>query len=177
MFPKAHAAAYVMMSFRIAYFKVYYPEAFYSTYFTIKANDFDASLALKGKESVRSRIKQLESTFNEITSKEKNQLTVLEVVLEMYSRGFTFKNIDLYQSDSDKFIITEKGILPPLKSLDGLGENVARKIVEERDISKFISVEDLVSRAGVNKTVVEVLESHCCLDGLPTSNQVSLFNI
>ena len=177
MFPKAHAAAYVMMSFRIAYFKVYYPEAFYSTYFTIKANDFDAGLALKGKKYVKERIKELESTFNEITTKEKNQLTVLEVVLEMYSRGLTFKNIDLYKSDSDKFIITEDGILPPLKSLDGLGENVARNIVQEREISKFISIEDLVSRAKVNKTVLEVLESHGCLDDLPASNQVSLFNI
>lgn len=177
MFPKAHAAAYVMMSFRIAYFKVYYPEAFYATYFTIKANDFDAGLVIKGKEQVENRIKELESLSNDMTTKEKNQLTVLEVVLEMYCRGYKFVNVDLYKSDSDKFIITDDGILPPLKSLEGLGENVAKKIVQERQISKFISIEDLVSRAGVNKTVLEVLTHHGCLKGLPASNQVSLFNI
>lgn len=177
MFPKAHAAAYVMMSFRIAYFKVYYPQAFYATYFTIKASDFDSTLALKGKDHVKKRIKELEAMSNEITTKEKNQLTVLEVVLEMYCRGYIFKNIDLYKSDSDRFIITEEGILPPFKSLEGLGENVARKIVQEREKSRFISVEDLVSRAGVNKSVLEVLRDHDCLSGIPASNQVSLFNI
>lgn len=177
MFPKAHAAAYVMMSFRIAYFKVYHPQAFYATYFTTKASDFDADLAIKGQDHVRRRIKELESMPNDITSKEKNQLTVLEVVLEMYCRGFSFKNIDLYLSDSDNFIVTEDGILPPLKSLDGLGENVARRIVKEREISRFISVEDLVRRAGVNKSVLEVLRDHGCLNGIPVSNQVSLFNI
>lgn len=177
MFPKAHAAAYVMMSFRIAYFKVYYPEAFYATYFTIKASDFDAESALKGREYVKNKIKQLESAGNDITTKEKNQMTVFEVVLEMYSRGFKFTNVDLYTSDSDKFIIQDQGILPPLKSLEGLGENVARKIASERDLRPFISVEDLVSRAGVNKSVVEVLREHGCLEGLPVSNQVSLFNI
>ncbi len=177
MFPKAHAAAYVMMSFRIAYFKVYYPEAFYATYFTIKANDFDSSLILKGKEHVENRIKELENISNDITTKEKNQLTVLEVALEMYCREFSFVNIDLYLSDSDKFIITEDGILPPLKSVDGLGENVARKIVREREISRFISIEDLVSRTAVNKTVLSALKDYNCLKGLPASNQVSLFNI
>ncbi len=177
MFPKAHAAAYVMMSFRIAYFKVYYPQAFYATYFTTKASDFDADLALKGKDHVKRRIKELESMSNDITSKEKNQLTVLEVVLEMYSRGLSFKNIDLYLSDSDNFIVTKDGILPPFRSLDGLGQNVARKIVKEREISSFISVEDLVKRAGVNKSVLEVLRVHDCLNGIPDSNQVSLFNI
>ncbi|HZK33446.1 MAG TPA: PolC-type DNA polymerase III [Tissierellaceae bacterium] len=177
MFPKAHAAAYVMMSFRIAYFKVYYPEAFYATYFTIKANDFDADLAVKGKEAVRNKINELEKKSKEMTTKEKNQLTVFEVVLEMYSRGFKFHNVDLYKSHSDNFIILNNAILPPLKSLEGLGENVARKIVEEREISKFISIEDLINRGGVNKSVLEVLRIHGCLENLPLSNQINLFNI
>lgn len=177
MFPKAHAAAYVMMSFRIAYYKVYFPEAFYSTYFTIKASDFDSDVVIKGKEFVKNRIKELENLGYDITTKEKNLLTVLEVVLEMYARGYKIQNVDLYKSHSDKFIIDENGILPPLKSLEGLGENVARKIVEERNIKKFISREDLVNRGKVSKPALEVLINHGCLEKLPESNQISLFNI
>ncbi len=177
MFPKAHAAAYVMMSFRIAYFKVYFPETFYATYFTIKANDFDADLVIKGKETVKNKIQELEKLGNDMTAKEKNLLTVLEVVLEMYARGYKIQNVDIYKSDSDRFIIDENGILPPLKSLEGLGENVARKIVEERNISRFISIEDLVNRGKVSKPVLEVLTNHGCLGDLPLSNQISLFNI
>ena len=177
MFPKAHAVAYVMMSFRIAYFKVHYPEAFYATYFTTKASDFDAQLVLKGKEAVNSKIMELESLGNDTTAKEKNLLTVLEVVREMYARGFKFQNVDLYKSHSDKFIIGEEGILPPLKGLEGVGENAARNIVEEREKSKFISVEDLVNRGKVTRTVIEALTNHGCLDNLPESNQISLFNI
>lgn len=177
MFPKAHAAAYVMMSFRIAYFKVYFPEAFYSTYFTIKANDFDSDVVIKGKDFVKNRIKELENLGYDITTKEKNLLTVLEVVLEMYARGYKIQNVDLYKSHSDKFIIDENGILPPLKSLEGLGENVARKIVEERNIKRFISREDLVNRGKVSKPALEVLLNHGCLEELPESNQISLFNI
>lgn len=177
MFPKAHAAAYVMMSFRIAYYKVYFPEAFYSTYFTIKASDFDSDVVIKGKEFVKNRIKELENLGYDITTKEKGLLTVLEVVLEMYARGYKIQNVDLYKSHSDKFIIDENGILPPLKSLEGLGENVARKIVEERNIKRFISREDLVNRGKVSKPALEVLMNHGCLEELPESNQISLFNI
>lgn len=177
MFPKAHAAAYVMMSFRIAYFKVYYPEAFYATYFTIKASDFDSDIVIKGKEFVKARIREIESLGYDMTAKERNLLTVLEVVLEMYYRGYKIQNVDLYKSDSDKFIIHEDGILPPLKSLEGLGENVARKIVEERAMSPFISQEDLVNRGKVTKPALEVLNNHGCLKSLPESNQISLFNI
>ncbi|NLY47105.1 MAG: PolC-type DNA polymerase III [Tissierella sp.] len=177
MFPKAHAVAYVMMSFRIAYFKVHHPESFYATYFTTKAADFDAQLILQGREAVNGRIKELESLGNDATAKERNLLNVLEVAREMYARGFKFQNVDLYKSHSDRFIIGEDGILPPLKGLDGVGENAARKIVEEREISKFISIEDLVSRAKVTKTVIEALTNHGCLDGIPESNQLTLFSI
>nr|WP_300004579.1 PolC-type DNA polymerase III [Tissierella sp.] len=177
MFPKAHAVAYVMMSFRIAYFKVYHPEAFYATYFTTKAADFDAQLILEGPLSVKKKLEELESLGNEITTKEKNLITVLEVVREMYARGLKFENVDLYNSDSDKFLIGENGIVPPLKGLDGVGENAAKKIVEERSISKFISVEDLIKRGKVSRTVIDALTHHGCLDSIPQSNQISLFNI
>ncbi|MGO1469005.1 MAG: PolC-type DNA polymerase III [Tissierella sp.] len=177
MFPKAHAVAYVMMSFRIAYFKVYYPEAFYATFFTTKAADFDAQLILEGPSSVNRKIEEIESLGNDATAKEKNLLTVLEVVREMYARGFKFQNVDLYDSDSDKFLIGENGIIPPLKGLDGVGENAAKKIVEERSITKFISIEDLVKRGKVSRTVIDALTEHGCLANLPESNQISLFSI
>ncbi len=175
MFPKAHAVAYVTMSFRIAYFKVYYPKAFYSTYFTMKASDFDADLIVKGKTIVYNKIKELNDLGNNKTAKEKNLLTVLEVALEMYARGFKFDNVDLYTSHSDKFIIGKNGIIPPLKSLQGVGENAARNIAAERIKGRFISIEDLITRSKISKTVVEALENHGCLDGMSQSNQLSLF--
>jgi len=177
MFPKAHAVAYVMMSFRIAYFKVYYPEAFYATYFTIKAADFDGELIIQGKEAIKSKIMELENLGNNITAKEKNLLTVLEVALEMYQRGLKFERVDLYKSHSDKFLIGENGILPPLKVLDGVGENAAKKIVEEREKGIFISIEDLVNRGKATKPVIEALTKHGCLQNMPESNQISLFSI
>ncbi|NLJ79180.1 MAG: PolC-type DNA polymerase III [Tissierellia bacterium] len=177
MFPKAHAVAYVTMSFRIAYFKVHHPEAFYATYFTTKAQDFDANLVLQGNESVKGRMRELRNLSNKATAKERNLLTVLEVVEEMYARGFQFERVDLYRSDSDKFLIGNDGILPPFKSLDGLGENAAKQIVEERNKSKFISIEDLVSRTRITRPALEALREHNCLEDLPESNQMSIFNL
>lgn len=177
MFPKAHAVAYVMMSFRIAYFKVHYPEAFYATYFTSKAIDFDAELIVKGKETIENKIKELEDMGNNKTAKEKNLLTVLEVALEMYCRGFKFEKVDLYKSDSDKFLLGDNGIIPPLKSLQGVGENAARSIAIERENGQFLSIEDLTSRCKVTKTVIEALKNHGCLGDMPESNQLTLFNI
>ncbi|WZL74883.1 PolC-type DNA polymerase III [Clostridiaceae bacterium 35-E11] len=175
MFPKAHAVAYVMMSFRIAYFKVHYPLAFYATYFTMKASDFDADLIVKGKETVKNKIKELESLGNNLSQKEKDFLTVLEVVYEMYCRGFGFLPVDIYKSDSDKFIALDRHLLPPLRALQGVGENAARSICECRKNGEFISIEDLRGRAKVTKTVIEMLQNHGCLKGMPYTNQLSLF--
>lgn len=177
MFPKAHAAAYVMMSFRIAYFKVYYPEAFYATYFTTKAEDFDADFIIKGQEAIKLKIKELESMGNDLTAKEKNLLTVLEVALEMYCRGIELLPVDLYKSDSDKFKIIDGKLLPPLKGLQGVGQNAAKSIVEARQQGEFISLEDLRSRTKVTKTVIETLVGHGCIKGLPETNQLSLFSL
>lgn len=177
MFPKAHAAAYVIMAFRIAYFKVYYPEAFYATYFTVRADDFDLELVLKGKEEVRKTIKELEQKGNEISTKEKGLLTVLEIVLEMYCRGIEFLPVDLYNSDAVKFVITDKGIRPPFNSLPGIGINAAKSIVAARDEADFISIEDFRQRSKVSKSVVEILQNHGALDGLPETSQISLFSI
>ncbi|MDF2523911.1 MAG: polymerase alpha subunit, partial [Clostridiales bacterium] len=175
MFPKAHAAAYVMMAFRIAWFKVYYPEAFYVTYFTVRADEFDADLMANGQDKVRNKIKEYEQKGNNMTQKEKNVLTILEVANEMYARGIKFLPVDLYLSEASKFQITPEGIRPPLTSLQGLGGSAAQNIVEARKEGEFMSQDELRIRAKVSKTVIEILQQTGCLSHLPESNQLSLF--
>ena len=177
MFPKAHAVAYVTMSVKIAYYKVHYPEAFYATYFTTKVDDFDADIVMKGQNHILNTIKSFEEKGNDKTAKEKNLITVLEVAYEMYKRGFKFTKVDLYKSDDRKFLLTEDGILPPLMGLQGLGANAAANIKAEREISEFISIEDIINRAKVSKTVIEVLEKHGCLKNMDETNQISIFNV
>ncbi len=177
MFPKAHAAAYVIMAFRIAWFKVYYPEAFYATYFTVRADDFDAALIMKGAEFIRETIKSLTVKGNELSTKEKNVLTILEVALEMYMRNIKFVPIDLYKSDSYRFLITDEGIRPPLNALQGVGVNAAKSIANEREQGEFLSIEDLRERTRVTKTVIEALQNQGVLDNLPETSQLSLFNL
>lgn len=176
LFPKAHATAYVMMSFRVAYYKVYYPEAFYATYFTVKLDDFDADLLTKGKEVVKAKWMEIDKLGNNATAKEKNLMTLLESVYEMYLRGIKLLPVDLYKSDALKFLVTKEGILPPLASLQGVGASAAQNIVKARQESCFLSLDDLRERARVSKTVVEILKNHGCLNGLPESNQLSLFS-
>jgi DNA polymerase-3 subunit alpha (Gram-positive type) len=177
MFPKAHAVAYVTMSVKIAYYKVHYPEAFYAAYFTTKVDDFDADIVIKGQNHILNTIKSLDEKGNDKTAKEKNLITVLEVAYEMYKRGFKFTKVDLYKSDDRKFLLTEDGILPPLMGLQGLGANAAANIKAEREISEFISIEDIINRAKVSKTVIEVLEKHGCLKNMDETNQISIFNV
>lgn len=175
MFPKAHAAAYVMMSFRLAYYKVYYPEAFYTTFFTTKLDDFDADILTKGKDVVKSKWIEINKLGNNATTKEKNLMTLLEVVYEMYLREVNLLSVDIYKSKSRKFSVTPEGILPPLSALQGLGINAALSVVKAREDSEFISVDDLRQRTKVSKTVIEIMRNHGCLKGLPENNQLSLF--
>ncbi len=177
MFPKAHAVAYVIMAFRIAFFKVHYPEAFYAAYFTVKAEDFDADLILRGPRVIKEKIDKIQKSGSKATSKEKNLLTVLEVALEMYMRGLKFVPVDLYKSHYKVFKITENGLLPPFISLQGVGERAARNIFESRKKSKFLSIEDLQTRAKLTRTVINVLKEHGCLHGLQETNQLSFFNL
>ncbi|NSW92325.1 MAG: PolC-type DNA polymerase III [Firmicutes bacterium] len=175
MFPKAHAAAYVMMAFRIAWFKVHYPVEFYAVYFTVKADEFDAGIMTQDKTKIRNKILELESKGNNITQKEKGILTLLEVVNEMYARNIKFLPVDLYKSEVRKFIIEEGSIRPPLNSLPGLGVTAAQNIVEARKEGRFTSVEDLRIRGKASKTVIDILKEHGCLKNLPESSQISLF--
>ncbi|CEO32310.1 PolC-type DNA polymerase III [Paraclostridium sordellii] len=176
MFPKAHAVAYVMMSFRLAYCKVHYPEAFYATYFTTKAEDFDADLIVKGLPAIKSKIKEIEELGNDATTKEKNMLTVLEVALEMYARDIKIIPVDIYKSDAKTFqVIGEKTLLPPMIALQGVGENAAINIQKERENGEFISKEDLRKRTKISKTVIETLTNHGSLENMSDENQLSLF--
>ena len=175
MFPKAHAAAYVLTALRIGWYKVYRPEAFYVTYFTVRADEFDADLMTHGQERVRNKMAEFEKLGNNCSAKEKNVLTILEVANEMYARGIKFLPVDLYKSDAYKFLITDEGIRPPLNALQGLGAAAAKNIVDARENGEFLSQEDLRLKARISKAVVEILQQHGCLHGLPESSQVSLF--
>lgn len=175
MFPKGHAVAYVMMAARIAYYKVYYPEAYYTTYFTVRADDFDADLICKGELAIKDKMEELNKLGNNISVKEKGLLTILELSYEMYKRGIKFLKVDLYKSEAVKFKIEEDGIRPPLNALQGVGDNAAKSIVECRVNGEFMSKEDLRLRSKVSKTVIETLGHHGCLEGMQESNQLSLF--
>ena len=177
MFPKGHAVAYVMMAVRIAYFKVYYSRAYYATYFSVRASDFDAEAVFKGQEAILNKIAEINSLGNDATQKDKGLLTVLEICHEMNLRGIEFLKADLYKSHASKFLIEEEGIRIPLSAIQGVGENAAKNIVEAREEGEFISKEDLNKRGKATKTVIENLENHGCLVGLPESNQLSLFNL
>ena len=175
MFPKAHAVAYVMMAYRIAYCKVHFPKQFYAAYFSIRADEFDADIVVQGKEHVKSQIKLIEQKGKDASVKEKSLLTILELAYEMQLRGFNFKKVDLYKSDPARFLIIDNELLPPLTALAGVGKNAALNIAAAREDGEFISQDELRVRAGVSKTVIEMLLNHGSLDGLPESNQTSLF--
>ncbi len=175
MFPKAHAAAYVLMAVRIAYFKVYHPILFYATYFSVRAEDFDIDTMIKGSDAIRRRIQEIKAKGNDASTKEKNLLTVLEVALEMTERGFSFQKVDLYRSSATDFIIDGDSLIPPFKTIDGLGESAAHNIVKAREEGEFLSKEDLRERAKLSKTVLEHLEAHGCLEGMEEKNQLSFF--
>lgn len=174
LFPKAHAAAYVMMALRIAYFKVHHPLAFYSAYFSVRAGDFDADLAVQGERACRSEIERLEAKGNDATAKEKGTVTVLEVVLEAMARGVRFLPVDVYKSDVERFLIEGDGLRCPLASIQGVGDAAARSLAEARE-RPFTSIEDLQRRSKVSKTVVEALRAHGALGSLPETDQIALF--
>ena len=176
MFPKAHAAAYVTMAFRIAWFKVHIPMAYYTAYFSIRADALDSEYRIHGKEKVINKMREIDAEGNAATAKDKDMYSTLEIVLEMYERGIKFLPIDLYESDATKFIMEEDGIRPPLNSIAGLGNVAALNIQNaHQKEGKFMSVEELKIRAVVGKSAVELLEKAGCLKGMTLSNQMSLF--
>jgi DNA polymerase-3 subunit alpha (Gram-positive type) len=177
MFPKAHAAAYVLMALRVAYFKVYFPILYYCAYFSVRADDFDLVAMAKGKEAVKERMKEITDKGMDASTKEKNLLTVLELCNEMIERGYEFGMIDLYKSDAENFVIDGNKLIAPFRAVPSLGLNVAKQIVEARKNGPFLSKEDLANRGKVSKTLIEYMTDNGVLKDLPDENQLSLFDM
>ena len=178
MFPKAHAAAYVTNAFRIAWFKVHIPKAYYAAFMSIRADEFDSDSMLYGKDRVLAKMNEIDSMGNNAAPKDKNMYPILELVLEMNQRGIEFLPVDLYKSSVNKFLVEKDGIRPPLSALTGFGEVDAGKLVEAREkYGTFSSVEDMTIKSKIGKVAVETLRLAGCLDGMPRSEQMDMFDL
>jgi DNA polymerase-3 subunit alpha (Gram-positive type) len=163
------------MAYRQAWYKINTPLAYYASYFTIRADEFNAELMTRGDEAARSAMDDLYKMGHELTQKDKNLLTILELVVEMYARGIVFLPVDIYASDDRKFLIESGGLRPPLTALPGLGGAAALGIVAARASGEFISVDDFAFRSKASKTVIEILRGYGCLEGMDESSQLSFF--
>lgn len=176
MFPKAHAVAYVINAFRLAYYKVHKPAVYYAAQFSAEYDDFDVEAMIKGYEAVKQRIIEINEKGYDATNKESSVLECLKVALEALARNIKFKPVNLYKSHYHDFVIDDDGnLIPPFRAIDGLGEVVAKNIVEEREKGEFISIEDLQKRAKLSSTLIEKLRSMGILDGMDESSQLTLF--
>ena len=174
MFPKGHAVAYVTMALRIAWFKVHIPLAYYAALFTVRGNGFDAARMLLKPETLKQMIKEMKAQEQKLSAKDKEEITAMEIVVEMQMRGFEFLPADLYKSHVSHFLIEDGKLRVPFTSLGGLGEAAAQNIVKERG-QPFLSIEDLKNRAKLSSAVIDLLRSHGCLSGLQETSQVSMF--
>ena len=175
MFPKAHAAAYVMSAIRLAWYKIYYPMEFYAAFLTVAPGGFDAEIVGRGYEGVNATIKELEEKGNEATAKDNETCQTLYLVREALARGIRFLNVDLKKSDATAFLPENGKIRMPFNSLPGLGDKAAAKIIEARDSFDIYSIEELREHTGVSKAVIELLRRNHVLDGLSETNQFSMF--
>ncbi|WFR59953.1 PolC-type DNA polymerase III [Anaerocolumna sp. AGMB13025] len=176
MFPKAHAAAYVMMAFRIAYFKVYYPLAYYAAYFSIRASAFNYELMCLGSERLERYMADYKRRSNELSKKEQDVLKDMKIVQEMYARGFEFMPIDIYTAKAHHFQIIDGKLMPSLSTIDGLGDKAADGVVDAVKDGKFLSRDDFRSRCKVSSTVVDLMADLNLFGDLPISNQISLMD-
>ena len=179
MFPKAHAAAYVIAALRIAWYKIYYPVDFYSAFFTVRGEDIDAVSAVKGINAVRQKMNEITAKGKDASDKEKNTFDILKIVVEMLARGIEFLPVDLYKSDWRVYKIEDDKLRLPFSALDGVGINAAKGIynaVCEQGEEPFISKEDFAMKSGVSTAVITALDEFGALEGLPDTNQVSLFD-
>ena len=175
MFPRAHAVAYVLMSMREAYYKVYYPAEFYAVYFTTKVANFDEKVILKGQQAVWDRMTEIEQMGKDASKKEEADITVLEVAYEMYARGYEFAPARLGESDATKFRVNNGRVQLPFVAISGMGEGAATAFAKGYEERPYETVEDIMDRGKVNKTVVEELRAHGVLEGLPETAQISFF--
>lgn len=176
MFPKAHAAAYVMMAWRIAYFKVNYPLAYYAAYFSIRASGFSYEIMCQGRDKLEYYIKDYKKRADALSKKEQDTLKDMKIVQEMYARGFTFVPVDIYRAKARYFQIIDGKIMPSLSSIDGLGEKAADAVVDAIQDGPFLSRDDFWQRTKVSKSVIDFMNEINLLGDIPESNQLSLFD-
>ncbi|NLJ96956.1 MAG: PolC-type DNA polymerase III [Clostridiales bacterium] len=176
MFPKAHAAAYVMMAFRIAYFKIYYPLAYYAAYFSIRASAFNYELMCQGKEHLEQNMADYKRRSGTLTKKEQDTFRDMRIAQEMYARGFSFKPIDIYTAQAHRCQIVGDKLMPSLSSIDGMGDTAAKGVVEAAKQGKFLSRDDFKIRSKVSSTVVDTMTRLGLFGDLPESNQMSLLD-
>ena len=175
LFPKAHAVAYVMMAFRIAWYKVHEPLAFYATFFTVRAKAFDAEECCGGLDAVKRKIRMIESN-KDASAVEQDLLTTLEVCYEFYLRGYHFEPIDIYRSDATRFTVTKDGLRPPFTAVHGLGEAAAEDTVKKRAGKTFLSIEEFADCCDkLSKTQIEQLKALGAFAGMPETSQITLF--
>ena len=177
MFPKAHAAAYVMMAWRVAYCKVFHPLAYYAAYFSIRANGFSYALMCQGRDKLEYHLADYKRRIDTLSKKEQDVLRDMRIVQEMYARGFDFMPIDIYRASARNFQIIDGKLMPSLSSIDGLGEKAADGIVFAAEDGPFLSKEDFINRSKVSRTVCDMMAELGLLKGLPESNQLSLFDM
>ena len=175
MFPKAHAAAYVMSAIRLGWYKIYYPMEFYAAFLSVAPGGFDAKIVMGGIEKIDATLKEIEEKGNEATQKEAEQVTTLLLVKESLLRGVRYLPVDLYRSDAKYFLPEDGKIRMPFNSIGGLGDTAANKIVQIREEGEIFSIEELRTRGGLSKPVIELLRSCGALDGLSETNQISFF--
>ena len=177
MFPKAHAAAYVMMAYRIAWYKVFQPLAYYASYFSIRATAFSYELMCMGKDRLEFYMEEIRKKGDAASKKEQDTLKDMRIVQEMYARGFEFLPIDLYTAKAHRFQIIDGKLMPSLSSIDGLGEKAAEAVVDAVKDGAFLSIEDFSNRSKVNGTLCTLMSDLGLLKDLPRSNQLSLFDL
>lgn len=176
MFPKAHAAAYVMMAYRIAYCKIRYPLAYYGAYFSIRADAFSYELMCQGKEKLNYHIKDYKKRADSLTNKEQDTLKDMRLVQEMYARGLEFTPIDLYRAKAKQFQIVEGKLMPSFASIEGMGEKAAEAVELAAEEGPFLSLDDFRQRTKVSTSVIELMAEMGLFGNLPKSNQLSLFD-
>ena len=177
MFPKAHAAAYVMMAFRIAWYKIFYPLAYYAAYFSIRASAFSYELMCQGQEKLLHYMDEYRKKGDALSKKEQDSMKDMKIVQEMYARGYDFMPLDLYQADARRFKIIDGKLMPALSTIEGLGEKAADAVMDAAKEGKFLSKDDFRDRTKVSKTVIDLMDDLGILGDLPESNQLSLFDL
>ena len=176
MFPKAHAAAYVMMAWRIAYCKVFYPLAYYAAFFSIRATGFSYELMCQGREKLEYFMRDYERRKDTLSKKEQDTYRDMRIVQEMYARGYEFLPLDLYMAQAQRFQIVDGKLMPALGTIEGLGGKAADAVVEAAKDGPFLSKDDFRQRTKVSKTVIDLMGDMGIFGDLPESNQLSLFD-